>query len=133
MQRLGRADTIEFENSNVAYERVLSEPYTVLFPPSRSPEREELFKWVGPLIPEKIALFARKDSGLVSQRSATQGPEALKFGRVDLWLNSNITMKQLALTANVDPELFEPVFVIKEIPSYLAYAKSVPDEVVNQR
>jgi ABC-type amino acid transport substrate-binding protein/CheY-like chemotaxis protein/nitrogen-specific signal transduction histidine kinase len=166
MQRLGRTDTIEFENWNVAYERVLTEPNTVLFPPSRTPEREELFKWVGPLIPEKIALFARKDSGLVintvddamevggiatvagyasekllkergftnlvSQRSATQGPDALKFGRVDLWLNSNITMKQLALTANVDPELFEPVFVIKEIPSYLAFAKSVPDEVVNQ-
>jgi len=166
MQRLGRADTIEFDDWKVVYERVLTESGTVLMPPSRTPERENLFKWVGPLVPEKIVLFARKDSGLVinsledakkvggiatvtgyasekllkqkgftnlvSQRSPTQGPDALKFGRADLWLNSNITMKQTALAANVDPDLLEPVFVVKEIPSYLAFSKSVPDEVVNQ-
>lgn len=166
MRRLGRTDTIEFDDWNVVYKRTLREPYTVLMPPSRTPEREDLFKWVGPLIPEKIVLFARKDSGLVinsledakrvggiatvtgyaseklliqkgftnlvSQRSPTQGPDALKFGRVDLWINSNITMKQTALAANVDPILFKPLIVIKEIPSYLAFSKSVPDDVVNR-
>ena len=149
MQRLGRTDSIEFGAWKVVYERGLTEPNTVLFPPSRTPEREELFKWVGPLIPEKVVLFARKDSGLVinsledakkvggiatvagyasekllrqkgftnlvSQRSSMQCPDALKFGRVDLWINSNITMRQTALTANVDPDLFEPLFVVKEI------------------
>ena len=166
MQRLGRTDTIEFGKWNVVYERGLTEPNTVLFPPSRTPDREELFKWVGPLIPEKVVLFARNDSGLVissfqdakkvggiatvtgyasekllrqkgftnlvSQRSPIQGPDALKFGRVDLWISSNITMRQTALAANVDPDLFEPLFVVKEIPSYLAFSKSVPDEMVNQ-
>ncbi len=166
IQRLGRMDTIEFGDWNVVYKRGLTEPNTVLFPPSRTPAREELFKWVGPLIPEKVALFARKDSGLVinsledakkvdriatvkgyasekllrqkgftnlvSQRSAIQCPDALKFGRVDLWISSNITMKQTALAANVDPNLFEPLFVVKEIPSYLAFSKSIPDEIVNQ-
>ena len=166
MRRLGRIDTIEFGDWNVVYQRGLTEPNTVLFPPSRTPDREELFKWVGPLIPEKVVLFARKDSGLVinsledakkvsriatvkgyasekllrqngftnlaSQRSAIQCPDALKFGRVDLWISSNITMKQTALAANVDPDLFKPLFVVKEIPSYLAFSKSVPDEVVNQ-
>ena len=166
MQRLGRADTIEFDDWKVVYERTLTEPNTVLWPPSRTPEREALFKWVGPLIPEKVVLFARKDAGLiinsledakkvggiatvagyasekllkkhgftnlVSQRGAMQGPDALKFGRVDLWISSNITMKQTALAANVDPDLFEPLFVVKEIPSYLAFSKSIPDEVVNQ-
>lgn len=166
MQRLGRDDTIEFDKWDIAYKRALTEPYTALWPPSRTSERDELFKWVGPLIPEKLVLFARKDSGLVvnsledakrvggiatvtgyasekllrkkgfsnlvSQRSSIQGPDALKFGRVDLWLNSNITMKQTALEANVDPDLFVPVFVVKEIPSYLAFSKSVPDEIVNK-
>ena len=166
MQRLDRRDTIEFDEWKIVYERGLTEPDTVLFPPSRTPEREELFKWVGPLIPEKVVLFARKDSGLVinsfedakkavgiatvagyasekmlkqkgftnlvSQRSSLQCPDALKFGRVDLWISSNVTMRQTALTANVDPDLFEPLFVVKEIPSYLAFSKSIPDEVVNQ-
>ena len=166
MQRLGRTDTIVLDDWKVVYERTLTEPYTALWPPSRTPEREELFKWVGPLIPEKIVLFARKDSGLVinslddakkvsgvatvtgyasenllkqngfdnlvSQRSPIQGSDALKFGRADLWINSNVTMRQTALDADVDPDLFEAVFVVKEVPSYLAFSKSVPDEVVNQ-
>ncbi len=166
MRRLERADSIEFDDWDIVYKRVLTEPNTVLMPPSRTLEREALFKWVGPLIPEKIVLFARKDSGLIikspkdakkvgsiatvsgyasekllkamgftnlaSQRSPLQGPDALKFGRVDLWINSNITMKKTALAAGVDPDLFEPVFVLKEIPSYLAFSKSVPDHLVNQ-
>ncbi len=65
MLRLNRSDTIEFDDWKVVYERTLTEPGTVLMPPSRTLEREELFKWVGPLIPEKIVLFARKDSGLI--------------------------------------------------------------------
>lgn len=166
MQRLERSDNIEFDEWDIVYNRTLNQPNTVLMPPSRTQEREKLFKWVGPLVPEKIVLFARKDSrlvikslddakkvggiatvtgyasekllkemgfeNLVSQRSSLQGPDALKFGRVDLWFNSNITMKKTALAANVDPDLFEPVFVVKEIPSYLAFSKSVSDELVNQ-
>ena len=165
MQRLGREYPLQFDQWKTVYHRALTEPNIVIWPPSRTPEREELFKWVGPLIPEKLVLFARKDSGLVinsledakkvggiatvagyasekilkqkgfenlkSQRSATQCPDALKFGRVDLWLHSNITMKQTALDANVDPDLFEPLFVVKEIPSYLAFSKTIPDEIVN--
>ena len=42
MQRLGRADIIEFDEWDVAYKRALTEPNTVLWPPSRTPEREEL-------------------------------------------------------------------------------------------
>ncbi len=166
MHRLGRNDTIAINKWKIAYKRGLSEPNIVLFPPSRTPEREDLFKWVGPLIPEKLLLFARKDSGLiinsledakkvggiatvtgyasekllknkgfanlVSQRSSMQGPDALKFGRVDLWISSNVTMQQTALSANVDPDLFEPLFIVKETPSYLAFSRTVPDEVVNQ-
>ena len=166
MRRLGRSDMIEFGDWKILYQRGLTEPDTVLFPPSRTPEREALFKWVGPLIPEKVVLFARKDSGidlrsledakkvdgiatvtgyasekmlrqkgftnLVSQRSTIQGPDALKFGRVDLWISSNVTMRQTAFAAHVDPDLFEPLFVVEEIPSYLAFSKSVSDEVVNQ-
>jgi ABC-type amino acid transport substrate-binding protein len=166
MDRLERTDNIEFNDWKTVYDRVLTEPDTVLIPPSRTPERENLFKWVGPLIPEKLVLFARKDSrltvnsledamkvggiatvtgyasekllkeegftNLVSDRSPMQGPDALKFGRADLWLNSNVTMEQTALAANVDPDLFKPLLVVKEIPSYLAFSRSVPDEVVNQ-
>jgi polar amino acid transport system substrate-binding protein len=65
MRRLDRTDGIEFGDWKSIYKRTLDEPNTVLLPPSRTPEREDKFKWVGPLIPEKLVLFARKDSKLV--------------------------------------------------------------------
>ena len=68
----------------------------------------------------------------VYQRSPLQGPDALKFGRVDLWLCSNITMERTAQAASVDPDLFKPLFVVEEVPSCLAFSKSVPEDVVNQ-
>ena len=105
---------------------------------------------MGPLIPEKLVLFARKDSALVinsledakkvsgiatvtgyaserllrqqgfsnlvSQRSQIQGPDALKFGRVDLWISSNISMRQSALEANVNSTRRLPDSIVRTIP-----------------
>ena len=105
---------------------------------------------MGPLIPEKLVLFARKDSALVinsledakkvsgiatvtgyaserllrqqgfsnlvSQRSQLQGPDALKFGRVDLWISSNISMRQSALEANVNSTRRLPDSIVRTIP-----------------
>ena len=64
MRMLGRADRIEFDDWQAVYQRGLTEPGTVLLPPSRMPECEKLFKWVGPLVPEKLVLFGRRDSDL---------------------------------------------------------------------
>ena len=43
------------------YQRALSEPNTCLFSTTRTEEREELFKWVGPIAPNTVSLIARKD------------------------------------------------------------------------
>ncbi len=44
------------------YTFLQTKPNTALFTIIRSPEREKLFKWVGPLAEKKIGLFARRDS-----------------------------------------------------------------------
>ncbi len=46
------------------YKRVLSEPNTCLFSTTRIEEREHLFKWVGPIAPNKFGLIARKDKNI---------------------------------------------------------------------
>lgn len=45
-----------------AYKLTETEKNTALFSMTRSPTREDQFKWVGPLAEKKIGLFARRDS-----------------------------------------------------------------------
>jgi polar amino acid transport system substrate-binding protein len=44
-----------------AYNTVLCKPNSMLFSVTRTPERENLFKWVGPIIPNRSSFIARKD------------------------------------------------------------------------
>ncbi|MCH8550760.1 MAG: transporter substrate-binding domain-containing protein [Natronospirillum sp.] len=46
------------------YETVLSEPDTVLFSTTRTPAREDLFHWVGPLALDRVTLIAPRDAGI---------------------------------------------------------------------
>jgi len=48
----------------VGYQTVLKEKNTVLFSVVRTPERENLFQWAGPIAPIKIVVIARKDRPL---------------------------------------------------------------------
>ncbi len=46
------------------YQAILTGNNTVLFSMARTPEREELFKWAGPIYANRKVLFARADSGI---------------------------------------------------------------------
>lgn len=46
------------------YDTALNEPGTVLFSTTRTEQREELFQWVGPIATDRVALIARRDSGI---------------------------------------------------------------------
>lgn len=47
------------------YQAVLTQNNTVLFSMARTPEREDLFKWAGPIYTNRKVLFARPDSGII--------------------------------------------------------------------
>lgn len=47
-----------------AYEQTLNSPNSVLYSTTRTPEREALFKWVGPLVSNNWVFFAKSDSAL---------------------------------------------------------------------
>ncbi|HJV80760.1 substrate-binding periplasmic protein [Noviherbaspirillum sp.] len=46
------------------YETALNEKNTVLFSTTRTEAREKLFKWVGPIMPSRIVLVAKKRKGI---------------------------------------------------------------------
>ncbi|MEM5530031.1 transporter substrate-binding domain-containing protein [Gammaproteobacteria bacterium AS21] len=57
-------DRIKLRPWDKAYHTLIDNPNTLLFSMTRTPEREELFKWVGPISDTKIVLLAKKSSGI---------------------------------------------------------------------
>jgi len=43
-----------------AYRQALADPGTLIFSLTRTPEREALFKWIGPIVPVRHSLYRRK-------------------------------------------------------------------------
>ncbi len=42
------------------YKKVQQQPNVVLFSTTRTPEREKMFKWVGPIVEKRFSLYAKK-------------------------------------------------------------------------
>jgi PAS domain S-box-containing protein len=59
LKRIGHPDNIEVMPWVDGYRLAQEQDNVVLFSTTRSPMRENLFKWVGPLVPNNLALFAR--------------------------------------------------------------------------
>ena len=52
------------------YQAALTQPDTVLFSTVRTPEREQSFKWAGPIYTHRSVLFAKRDRGITLQSPA---------------------------------------------------------------
>lgn len=59
------------------YQAALAQNKTVLFSMARTPEREDMFKWAGPIYTNRKVLFARPDRGI-----SIEGPEDLQAYRI---------------------------------------------------
>lgn len=62
--RQGIPDSIRLTSWKNAYNMALLNPKVVLFSAERTPEREKLFQWVGPVGQNSAILYARKGSGI---------------------------------------------------------------------
>lgn len=62
--RQGIPDSIRLTSWKNAYNMALLHPKVVLFSAERTPEREKLFQWVGPVGQNSAILYARKGSGI---------------------------------------------------------------------
>ena len=64
LRRLNLPDNIQVVPWARGYTLALTQPRVALFSTTRLPQREKLFKWVGPLYPQTWGLYARSDSAL---------------------------------------------------------------------
>lgn len=64
LSRMNHPDNLKVLPWVQAYDMLGKEDNIILFSTTKSPIREDLFKWVGPLVPNNTAFFARKGSGL---------------------------------------------------------------------
>ncbi len=87
------------------YHAVLNENATVLFSMARTPEREDLFKWAGPVYTNRKVLFANQDEGI-----SIEEPEDLqnyKIGvitddvAIQYLLDSGVNQSQIVSKDNV--------------------------------
>jgi len=62
--RTGTKGSIKLQPWARAYRTGLSEPNVVLFTAARTEQRENLFKWVGPVIKKRWVLFAKRASSI---------------------------------------------------------------------
>ncbi len=76
--RLGVDAEIELVSWADGYNRTLSTPDTALFSTARTTERENLFRWVGPIGSYDFTFFARGDAGI----SLSSLEEAKKSGTI---------------------------------------------------
>lgn len=71
------------------YQKVLSQNNTVLFTTVKLPEREQSFKWAGPIYAYTNVLFARPDKGITIEK-----PEDLKDYRIGVIVD-DVAIQQL--------------------------------------
>ncbi|MCP4368506.1 MAG: transporter substrate-binding domain-containing protein, partial [Deltaproteobacteria bacterium] len=64
IKRTGIKGTIQLEPWARVYKKGLNEPNVVLFTAARTEQRENLFKWVGPMINKRWGLFAKRESSI---------------------------------------------------------------------
>ena len=144
------------------YHRALENPGYGVFVTARVPEREKLFKWVGPIGPDDWVLLARANSPIVltsleqarSYRIGAYKGDAIALALEKQGLAPVIVLRdqdnarkllagQIDLWATGDPagqflarqvgiSGFKTVLRFNQAELYLALNKEVPDEVVNK-
>jgi len=83
------------------YQAALTRNGTVLFSMARTPDREQSFKWAGPIYTDCEVLFSRRDRGI-----SIQSPEDLQGYRIGV-IADDIAIEQL-LDIGVEPDQIVP-------------------------
>ena len=154
--------TIAINSWARSYEMALRDRNTCVYSTSRTPEREELFKWVGPLVKDRWVLFGRIDgpalstlddarahtigghySGASTHYLKTMGYQVdetsdylSNLKRVEArrldYAVSGLLSGAYAIAHDKGLADIVPVFAFKDIDLYLACNKSVPDRIVER-
>ncbi len=149
-----------------AYKTIQEIPNTILFTTTRTAERENLFKWVGPIFELEFNLYALKSKNIKINSfedvrkykigtlrgdvvedllvknagmqlsdfdqvgTNIQNTKKLSIGRIDLAAQTKDTTINTCKEAGLNPDDFEPVFVLDKKSMYYAFHKETSDAVI---
>ena len=133
-----------------------------LFSTARTPERESFFKWVGPIVTTKVALFAKKERNIKINTNADLANYKIGSFKGDI-VENVLTKKGVPVTLTIADENnakklkrdgidlwathtgagyyfakkyelpeIEVVHTLSDMNMYLALNKNVPDHIVEQ-
>lgn len=147
---------------SVGYERALDRPYNGIFSTTRTPQREDIFEWVGPIARESWVIYRYKGSDI--QVNSLDDLRTLRVGgyassATSLFLKDNNVEVSTLPTDNLNPQRLaqnqidvwiasdatayqlaeasgypdiEPAWVIKTFDLYLAMNKETPRPVLDE-
>jgi len=88
LEKMWKKMSVNLNESNIkllpwteSYRRTINESNTVLFSTARLPQREHLFKWVGPIGPIRNVLLAKKDK--ILNISSAEDLKKYKIGAIN--------------------------------------------------
>src|SRR4030042_737807 len=150
LKRTGTQATIEVMPLSEGLALAQKGPKTVIYSLNRTPQRENLFNWVGPIVINKL-----EDAKVVSKIGVYKGDAGAQFlasqdftnldesltdvealkklmdGTVQLWLGNKEGLTFTAVQAGVNPDdlVMMPTVVIRA-DLYIACSKDIPDSTV---
>jgi len=158
-KRAGIEYTLQIYSWERAYDMALKTPGYGIFSSGRTPEREELFHWVGPLITTNWVVMAKKSRNI--RLAALEDAHKYKIGgfksgavtlflekqgfKIENYIQPHLVLRKME-AEKIDllpiPEIvgyyfakregvaIEPAFIIKEIKMFLALNKTVSADTV---
>lgn len=149
-----------------AYKTIQEEENTILFTMARTAEREDLFKWVGPIEVQEFNIYALKSKELKIEsvddlsdynfvtlkddaeeellveltdltyddffraNSVQHVIKLVAAGRYDMMVMLSSTIDRLSGEIGIDPDVFEPVYVLNKLELYYAFNKDTDDSLI---
>ena len=103
---LSRNDII-LKNWADAYEQTLNEEHTMLFSTARIPTRESLFKWVGPIAPEKNIVVGLTASNIIINTTSDLNNHAVgvieDYAAIQILLDQGVMPEVIIKFDDVEP------------------------------
>lgn len=149
-----------------AYKYLKKKERHVLIGIARSPERERMFKWVGPYATVRFGVFALKkhrisitnfsdlnaytigtvrgdlveellrQGGFTGQKESVtrnmQNIKKLLINRIDLVACLDLSLYSGVRKAQLNPNDFESLFVLKEFGAFYGFHKKTPDSLIQE-
>lgn len=119
---------IHLTNWNNAYNMIQNNPNFCLFTMDKTPARDTMFQWVGPLGANKTYFFTKAGSG-ITINSIENAKALAKVGTVSSWFSDQY-LRQLGFTnlvSEAEPVIMAKKLMLGEIDAFVCSAVTFPD------